>query len=171
MFARVGLEMLLLAPALGPVLLAPLLLPLAAGGLACGLAYRRLGEPSGKAPAQKNPAELGPALIFGALYAVVVFATAAAQTWYGDHGLYLVALVAGLTDVDAITLSTAQLAADNQIPANTAWRVVLCAVLANLGFKLAVSAALGGRELLLAVTRLFAAPALSVVLLLWLWPG
>ena len=63
-----------------------------------------------KIPEQKNPAELKPALLFSALYAFVLLAVAAAKQYFGSTGLYIVAIISGLTDLDAITLSTGQLA-------------------------------------------------------------
>ena len=57
----------------------------------------------------KNPFELGPALTFGLLYGVILLISRLAQTWLGDGGVYLSAVLAGLTDVDAITLSMAEL--------------------------------------------------------------
>ena len=54
-------------------------------------------------PEQKNPAELKPALVFGALYAIVLLAVAVAKEHFGSAGLYIVAIISGLTDLDAIT--------------------------------------------------------------------
>ena len=86
-------------------------------------------------PEQKNPAELKPALIFGGLYALVLLAVAVAKQHFGSAGLYVVAVLSGLTDLDAITLSTGQLAGSNMIDTLTAWRVVLIAVMSNFLFK------------------------------------
>jgi len=58
--------------------------------------------------AQGNPAELLPALIFGGLYALVLLGAAAAHDYFGPGGLYSVAVISGLHDLDAITLSTAR---------------------------------------------------------------
>ena len=85
-----------------------------------------------KIPEQKNPAELKPALLFGALYAFVLLAVAAAKQYFGSAGLYIVAIISGLTDLDAITLSTGQLADSDKIEADIAWRVILVALLSNL---------------------------------------
>ena len=43
------------------------------------------------------------------LYAVVLVAVAAARDHFGQGGLYAVAALSGLTDMDAIMLSTTQL--------------------------------------------------------------
>ena len=58
---------------------------------------------------------------------------AAAQDLLGDVGLYAAAVVSGLTDVDAITLSTSQLGNDGRLDPTTGWRLVLLAILSNPG--------------------------------------
>jgi len=73
----------------------------------------------------------------------------------GESGLYVVAAVAGLTDVDAITLSTAQMAKNGQISASLTWRVILIAFLSNLVFKAGIIAVIGSRRLLAMVATLF----------------
>ncbi len=57
----------------------------------------------------RNPFELKHALAFGLLYGLVLFIAKAAQVYVGTRGLYGSAILAGLTDVDAITLSVADL--------------------------------------------------------------
>lgn len=56
-----------------------------------------------------NPFDLSTALRFGALYAVILLGSRLAQTYLGDTGLYISSVVGGLADVDAISLSVAQL--------------------------------------------------------------
>jgi uncharacterized membrane protein (DUF4010 family) len=107
-------------------------------------------------PAPSNPAELTSALIFAALYALVIFATAAAKDYFGDRALYVVAFVSGFVDVDAITLSTAQLANHGRLSPQTAWRVILIATVTNLVFKIGIATLLGS-------TCLFARLVLPVV--------
>lgn len=60
-------------------------------------------------PETKNPAELPTAVGFGLLYAIVLFFSAWLSDVAGTSGLYTVAIVSGLTDVDAITLSSLRL--------------------------------------------------------------
>ena len=96
------------------------------------------------------------ALFFAAVYAVVLLAVAWVRDAVGDSGLYYVSIIAGLTDVDAITLSTAKMAALGQVDGGRAWRVILVAFLSNLAFKAAIVAVLGSRRLLLRVFLLFA---------------
>lgn len=123
------------------------------------------------APPPTNPAELKPALLFGAAYAVVLFAAAAAKELVGNRGLYVVAVLSGLTDMDAITLSTSRLAQDGRLAGGTAWRVILVAMLSNLVFKSAVVGVLGPRRLLRNILLLFGiAGFASIALVFVLWP-
>ena len=74
-------------------------------------ASARAGE---KRPEQevklKNPFSLTSAAKFGAFFAVVLLVVKVVQSLVPAKGLYLVAALAGLTDVDAITLSMANYA-------------------------------------------------------------
>jgi uncharacterized membrane protein (DUF4010 family) len=76
---------------------------------------------------QGNPAELRLALTFAAIYAVISFVVAAAKAEFGVQALYPVAVVSGLTDMDAITLSSSQLVAQERLEPGVAWRVILVA--------------------------------------------
>lgn len=118
-------------------------------------------------PEHDNPGELKPALFFGALYAAVVFAAAAAKTHFGERGLYAVALISGLTDVDAITLSSANMVNGGLLTPLEAWRIILIAALSNLVFKGAAAAALGGWPLFKRIAVLFAlALAFGIVIII-----
>ncbi len=119
---------------------------------------------------QENPAQLKAALIFAAIYAIIKFAVAAAKDHYGTSGLYVVAVISGMTDMDAITLSTARLVDAQQVEAATGWRTILIAALANLAFKGTAVAVVGSRPLALRVGLLFALSAVAGGLILWLWP-
>ena len=131
--------------------------------LAWGRARAELAQPS-------NPAELRPALIFAALYAVIIVAVAAAKEHFGTSGLYVVAVISGLTDMDAITLSTARLVEAGTVGSPVGWRVVVIAALANLLFKGCAAAALGGKALGLRVLPGFAAVTAAGIALILLWP-
>lgn len=121
-------------------------------------------------PEQANPAELKSALIFGALYAIVIFATAAAKDYFGNRALYGVAAISGVVDVDAITLSTARLAAAERLSTDTTWRVILIATLANLLFKTGIAWVLGSTRLLLRLLLPIAATLAGGLALLLAWP-
>lgn len=144
-FIRIMLEIGAVAPSFLPIAAGPLLIMLALFAVVAAAIWRTSMSP-GESPLEPgNPSELKPAILFGALYAFVLFIVAAGQDLLGDVGLYVAAAVSGLTDVDAITLSTSQLVSTDRLDPNTGWRIVLIAILSNLMFKLAMAASLGSR--------------------------
>lgn len=115
--------------------------------IATGL-LRAIRRERNEMPEPSNPAELRSALVFGMLYALVIFATAAAKDYFGNRALYAVAFISGFVDVDAITLSTAQLANQERLSSQTAWHIILIATLTNLAFKTGIATVLGSTRLL-----------------------
>ena len=99
-------------------------------------------------PEQENPTQLKPALVFAALYALVLLGVAAARKYFGTAGIYVVAAISGLTDNDAITLSTSRLVEQGGLAPETGWRAIVIAVIANIIFKTGIAAGLGGKKLL-----------------------
>jgi uncharacterized membrane protein (DUF4010 family) len=98
-----------------PDLLVTLVWPLATMALGCGLGtllvFRRDPTPREHQPVPlTNPFELSSAIKVGLMFGVVTLATKAATVYLGDRGLFVAAGLAGTTDVDAVTLSTAKLA-------------------------------------------------------------
>jgi uncharacterized membrane protein (DUF4010 family) len=61
-------------------------------------------------PIARNPFEFGMALKFGLLLAFVMIAARALKEWLGDAGIYVLSLLSGVADVDAVTLSLSKLA-------------------------------------------------------------
>lgn len=122
-------------------------------------------------PVQDNPSEIKSALFFALLFAVVLLVAAAAKENFGDRGLYVVGVLSGLTDMDAITLSTAQMVGSGKLDSNTGWRVILVAAMSNLVLKGATIALLGGRQLLGKAASFFIIALAAGGLILALWPG
>ncbi len=98
-------------------------------------------------PEVKNPTELKTALSFGALYALVLLAAAWLQDIAGNKGLFIVALVSGLTDADASVLSTLRMFNLERIIGGDAVIAVALALVANLVFKIGLVISIGGRPL------------------------
>lgn len=122
--------------------------------------------------AHANPTELKSAVVFAIVFAIVLVANAAAKTNFGDRGAYAVAAVSGLTDMDAITLSTAKLVDAGRATADTGWRSIIIASLANNVFKAIVVASLGSRALSIRIALVFLVKiAVGVSLLLWWHAG
>lgn len=113
-----------------------------------------------------NPSELKSAFSFAALYAVVLLAVAFAKDRWGQGGLYVVAVVSGLTDVDAITLSTAGMVGEGRIDALQGWRTILAAALSNMLFKTGVVAVMGHPDLLRRVGLAFGAAIAAGILII-----
>jgi uncharacterized membrane protein (DUF4010 family) len=88
----------------------------------------------------------------------------------GTEALYAVSAISGLTDMDAITLSTAGLANTDAGILADGWRLIIVASLANLVFKAGMVGVLGGRRLFAAVSLLFVVPMVGGILLLLLMP-
>ncbi len=128
--------------------------PILAGGLLTGTLGACYGfgklKPQGDMPELSiaNPTELRTALGFGGLYALVLLAAAWLSDVAGNRGLYAVAMVSGLTDVDAITLSSLRLFQLDRLPARDAVNAITLAILANLGFKSALALFLGGWKMM-----------------------
>jgi uncharacterized membrane protein (DUF4010 family) len=145
---RLGVLTTVLAPGVLPQLLPVLIGGLFVGGLGAVYGVYRL-QPQGELPtlAMGNPTELRTALGFGLMYAAVLLASAWLSDWLGTRGLYAVALVSGLTDVDAITLSSLRLFNLDKLPVAAVVNVVIIATLANLLFKSALALFIGGWQM------------------------
>jgi len=116
----------------------------AAGLLSAFVLWRRSRSgKTGAVPAGANPFELGEAIRFGLLFGCVTVAAKAAQAYLGEAGLYLAGAVAGLTDVDAISLSMANLAVNDPGSTVVAARTIVIAVVANTLVKAGMASSMG----------------------------
>ncbi|RME91565.1 MAG: MgtC/SapB family protein [Verrucomicrobia bacterium] len=171
-FARVLLILAAAAPALLAEAWRPFAILMAVQAVVCLFPWARLRGRRTPLPPRANPTELRSALVFALLFAVVLWAVAMARRHLGESGLYAIAALSGLTDVDAITLSTAEMAKDPaQLPAATAWRLILVAALANMVFKAGVTGFTGGRRLFRATFGFWSVSLVGGAVLLVAWPG
>ena len=129
----------------------PLGLATAGGFLAAGLLWLRQRE-AGQATELRlqNPFEFGMALKFGLLLTGIMLLVRAAEAWAGETGIYALALLSGLADVDAINLSLSRLAGETLAPAAAALGILL-ACLSNTLVKAGIAVVSGGRALALPV--------------------
>ena len=151
MFGRVIIEVLVVNPALVAALLIPFAAMALAGGVLALFLFRR-GAAARPAMARKaeelalkNPFSLAEAAKFGAFFAVVLLIVKIVQQHFPGQGMYVVAALAGLTDVDAITLSMAEYAKTGD--AKVAVTSIVIASLSNTLVKSGLVLALGGRTL------------------------
>jgi uncharacterized membrane protein (DUF4010 family) len=170
-------RVLVIVAAVAPALLAELALPLGLATLAAlvSVAWRArqtgpVDDPQALQP--RNPFELTMALQFAAILTLVMLAARALRAWAGDAGLFALAAVSGLSDVDAIVLSLGTMLHDGETAARTATQGVLLAVLANTAVKPALIAAVGAPRMALhtlpPLIAAAAAAALGLLLPGWL---
>lgn len=148
MFFRVAIMSSLISWDLGRQILFPISLLCAANLGACyWLWQRNKRRQRGEVKSGSNPFALDQAIKFGLLFGVVVLVARAAQVYLGDAGVYIAAAVAGLTDVDAITLAMANLAQSDAANLPVAARAIVIAVMANTLTKCGMAIGLGSPEL------------------------
>ncbi|MBX3630068.1 MAG: MgtC/SapB family protein [Nitrosomonas sp.] len=120
----------------------PKLLPVLGSGLLFGIGaalywWKRLVQHNNiPAPEINNPVELRTAASFGLLYAAVLVFAAWLSDIAGNRGLYVVALVSGLTDVDAITLTSLRLYGLGKLQDFETVTAISLGILSNIVFKL-----------------------------------
>ena len=154
---RVTLAFMVVSPSATSVIAPPLLTLFATMVIICVVLYFSRSGETHTMPEPDNPAELTSAIVFGLLYGGIIFAVAAAKEMFGQQSLYLIAMISGLTDVDAITLSTGRLVEGQRLEAHTGWQLVMIAIMANLVFKWGAVAVLGNKVLLKKLTVIFGA--------------
>jgi len=148
----------------------PGLFPVLAGGFLFGLVvalyhWRKMDKATGlNIPETSNPAELRTAISFGLLYVVVLLGAAWMQDIAGSRALYAVALVSGLTDVDAITLSSLRLFNLGQLNEHQTVTAIAIAFISNIAFKFGMVVFIGGWNLARHVAAGFVAMVCGVLL-------
>lgn len=115
-------------------------------------------------PETSNPTEIHAALTFGLLFVVVLLCAAWLTDVAGSRGLYIVAIVSGLTDMDAITLSSLRLFNLQKLSSNQAIISIALAYLSNMVFKFGMAASIGGIALAKHIAVGFLAMASGVLL-------
>ena len=173
MFGRVLAEIAVVNRALVPRVLVPFAMMGASAGIAAWIVFSRRGAtqdstaPKAEKVRLKNPFSLTEASKFGAFFAGVLLVVKLVQIYFSGEGLYMVAVLAGLTDVDAITLSMAEYAksGDTHVAVNS----IVLATLANTAVKCGIVAALAGavlrRPVIIATGAILAAGIATIALL------
>jgi uncharacterized membrane protein (DUF4010 family) len=154
-----------ISPAVLPRLLLPMGTGLAFGVIATLLVWKKLRSSVDlPKPSSTNPTEISVALSFALIYVVVLLAAAWLSDIAGDKGLYAVAAISGLTDVDAITLSSLRLFELEKFSANHAVISIAIAFLINMLLKFGMVFFIGGKNLALHVLSGFSAICAGVAL-------
>src|SRR5690606_9168989 len=168
---RVVVEVAIVTPQNLGVIAPPIIVELVFMAILCGILYwHNQTKDMEELPEPENPAQLKTALVFGGLYAIILFAVAAAKDYFGESGLYVISIISGLTDVDAITLSLSHSLNSGELEVRLAWKLILVASLSNLAFKGGIAIFLGSRKLATYVVTAFLMSIVAGLLIVWLWP-
>jgi uncharacterized membrane protein (DUF4010 family) len=134
-----------------PRLLAPVAAVMGAG-IAAGVVFfvmlRRADDASGDAwplPTVRHPMQMREALGFAAVYGLVSMGAGLAAARVGHSALYGLAALAGLTDLDAIALSSLRLFGSGDLGKTQAVAAVVIALAANMALKTILAFSAGGQ--------------------------
>lgn len=116
----------------------------------------------------RNPLSLAVAIQFAILYALVVLVVRWADDTFGGTGVYWASAIAGLTDLDAISISIAQLQQSDHISPEGAARAVLIAAGTNSLLKAGMATVLGGATMRGPVLAVMGATVALIALAAWL---
>lgn len=169
-YVRVLVEIWFMAPTFLPTAAPPILVLMSLTIVPGLVGWLRVRNTPYQAGEQESPADFQAAMLFAFLYLAVLYGLALAKNYLGTQGLFLVAGLSGLTDMDAITLSSARMVARNEVVSGIGWRLIVTAAMANLAFKLGIVALLGPRRLLLLIAALFSISFVGGASLILLWP-
>jgi uncharacterized membrane protein (DUF4010 family) len=174
MFVRVMAEVAVVNPPMLRLVAVPMGAMAACLLVASAQLYRRVREVRGEGSEVEfaNPFALGSALKFTLLFALVLLGSRAATEYLGQGGAYLAGVLAGLTDVDAITLSMAKLAQGASLSEQVAVTTIFLGTASNTLTKGIMAAVVGGwdfgRWLLLVFGVTLGVGALALVAVRWL---
>lgn len=158
MFPRVLIEVAVVNPALVRQVVVPLATMLIAGVIAVYILQRR-GRAEEKADhggvELSNPLRLKTAITFGLVFAVVLVAVEAANEYFGSAGVYIASILAGITDVDSITLSVSNLSLKGLLDPRVAAIAIILATIMNTIAKAVMAMVLGTPRLRRLVSRAF----------------
>lgn len=158
MFPRMLFEIAVLNPDLNDRLLPFAALMFFAGIIASMIIIRKRENITKKIDL-KTPFALKPALKFAAFFLIILVMQHYALQVYGTTGVYTISFFSGLVDVDAITLSSAKMAAAGSLSETVALNSILIAAISNTLMKTMYAYILGGKEF----GRLFARAAAAIV--------
>ncbi len=165
---RVTIVSAVLNPAVARALIPYLLPAFIAGAIIVAIALRRPAKAAQPAEDTGNPLRLGSAIQMAVLFQVALTASSLAAQYWGSRGVISSAVVLGLTDMDALTVSMNHLASSAD-KVSLAAKAIAIGVLTNTVFKASLATVVGrGRFRWLVPAGLGVLGAASV---LGLWIG
>ena len=158
MYLRVLFEASLISRELAKTLALPFLLAAVGGLVIVYIFYRHASSQSvdiTQSILGKNPLQLSEAIKFALLFGMIYGVITVVKSHFGTLGVYAVAALSGLGDVDAITLSLSELAREQHLPLTAAAYGIIIASVSNSLVKLGITFYLAGRELGLKMALFF----------------
>lgn len=145
------LRMLLISSFINPALFKLLIMPIAAMTavtlFSAAVVWRKsAGGETGEFVRLINPLELKAALFFGALLVLVILLGELAIHYFGEAGIYVLALVSGIADVDPINLTLSRMSLTD-LSLDVAVLGIVIASCANTLLKAGLAVAVGGAVL------------------------
>lgn len=143
MLIRAGIEMWIINPPLTKLFI----LPITIGSL-CGFGYIGMMYFTSKREHMpqniefKNPFDLKEALFMGLIFGATLALIKLANLYVGNMGVYTIAALSGIADVDAIVLSLSSLAKNGLHP-DTAHYAIMIAIISNTLMKMGLILFLG----------------------------
>ncbi len=147
MFPRILVEVLIINATLLPSLSITMGTMTISGLAICFFIWKKTGRETSEEVPLTNPFSIMPAVKFGILYAVIVFLARIMEAVAGDSGIYIVSVLSGLTDVDAITLTMSQISKQNPAKRDQAIIAITLAAFSNTIMKAGMASVLGSRDL------------------------
>src|SRR5690606_859094 len=93
-----------------------------------------------------KPLNMQSVIVFGIVYTLIILLVSYTNEYFGSSGIFISSTIAGLTDIDAITISVSKLAGDSlSIP--VAQNAILLATISNTIVKIGIALWAGSKEL------------------------
>jgi len=157
MFPRVLVEVAVVNPSLLKHLAVTMGAMALAGFTVCFVIWKITGKETTDDVPLANPFNILPAVKFGLLYAVIVLMTRFISIVAGDSGVYIVSVLSGMTDVDAITLTMSNLSKQDPSKMEQAAVAVTLAAFSNTLMKAVMAFAIGSGKFRKGIVAGFAA--------------
>lgn len=175
MYLRLGVVVAIFNIPLAFELAGPLIVLALAGGTLAALCLKLSGRVENgdliNVPEPENPLELRGGTIFALLFVVISIASTWSKAQFGEAGIYWLAVIVGVTDIDPFVLSVAQGGVAGLTPTGTAVAILLAASSNNALKAIYAVGFAGWRRSIGIVLSLIALGLLGCGLAAWLVAG
>ncbi|WP_187648394.1 MgtC/SapB family protein [Nitrosophilus labii] len=169
MFFRVIIEVAIVDKNLLKFVFYPFLAATLSGYIYLYLLYKKSSFKLSSAEVEfKNPLELKEAIKVGLAFGIIFGSISIVEKYFGNAGVYVISILSGLTDVDAITLSIANMSAKGEFSLKSASIAIVLASVSNSLSKMLIVIYLGGKVIGKYIAGFFTVSLLSMAAVLFL---